>query len=425
LIAGAGPDTLQGFPPIVAGRHTWRKPDMASIRVSQSGRYFIDEHGEPFFWLGDTQWELFRCFSTEDARTIIERRRAQGFTILQIMVTGLGEGDRPNADGHVPWHGGNPAVPNEAFFAGVDRVVEAISAAGLIGVLGVYHKVQKEHLTCENTRAYARWVAARYAGEPSIVWSMYPEAKEEYIPVIRELAAGLREGDGGAHMITLHPDPSPASSSFIHREEWLDFNSMQPCLDYERIHEMVSHDYALEPTKPVVMAEGGYEGINLGRLQTPLEIRKQAYWSYLAGGFHSYAHDDSNSAPAEWRRWIDSPGARHLGVCRAVLTGLREWWDLVPDQSLIAEGEGEGIDLNVAARSAAGHWALLYLVSSATVGVRMDGLVAGRAARATWVDPTTGARSEAGTAQTAGTIGFTTPEGWADALLLLEPDEER
>jgi hypothetical protein len=398
---------------------------VTSIRVSPNGRYFVDERGEPFFWLGDTQWELFRCFSPEDARAIIDRRRAQGFTVLQIMVTGLGEGDRPDPDGQVPWHGGDPAAPNEAFFAGVDRIVEAIAAAGLIAVLGVYHKIQKEHLTCANARAYARWVAARYAAVPNIVWSMYPEAKQEYVPVIRELAAGLREGDGGVHMITLHPDPSPASSSFIHGEEWLDFNSMQPCLDYERIHEMVSHDYALEPVKPVVMAEGGYEGVNLGRLQTPLEIRKQAWWSYLAGGYHSYAHDDSNSAPAKWRSWIDSPGARHLGICRAVLTGLREWWDLVPDQSLFAAGEGEGIDLNVAARSAAGHWALIYLASDTTVGIRMDGLVAGGAAQATWIDPTTGARTAAGTTQTTGTERFTTPDGWADALLLFEPRDAR
>mgnify|MGYP006058577557 CR=1 FL=1 len=35
-----------------------------------------------------------------------------------------------------------------------------------------------------------------------------------------ELARGLREGDRGAHLICLHPDPSPASSSIFHRERW-------------------------------------------------------------------------------------------------------------------------------------------------------------------------------------------------------------
>jgi hypothetical protein len=224
-------------------------------------------------------------------------------------------------------------------------------------------------------------------------------------------------------MITVHPDPSPTSSSFIHGEEWLDFNSMQPCLDYETIWDMTAYDRACEPAKPMVMAEGGYEGINLGRLQTPLEIRKQAYWSYLAGGSHTYGHDDSNHATAEWRAWIEAPGALQLGICRQVLEGLPEWWDLVPDQSLIVEGEGKGIDLNVAARSGGGRWALLYLASSTTVTLAMDRLVARNVARATWIDPTTGERTAAGALPAEGTETFTTPGGWADALLLFQPND--
>lgn len=393
---------------------------MTSIRVSPNGRYFVNERREPFFWLGDTQWELFRCFTPQDAGAVIARRKAQGFSVLQIMVTGLGKGDRPNMEGQAPWLGGDPAHPNEAYFGNVDRVVDAISRTGMVAVLGVFHQEQRELLTCDNAREYARWLSGRYADVPCIVWTMYPRAEQEFVPVMRELAAGLREGDGGAHMVTVHPDPSPTSSSFIHGESWLDFNMMQPCLDYESIHAMVSKDLACEPPKPTVMAEGGYEGVNLGRLQTPLEIRKQAYWSYLAGGHHSYGHDDSNAAPGEWRSWIDSPGALHLGICRTVLTGLREWWDLVPDQSLFAAGEGTGIELNVAARSAGGHWALFYQASSTTVRIEMGGLCDGSVAHAFWIDPTTGTRTPIGEVPCRGARDFTTPAGWADALLLFE-----
>jgi hypothetical protein len=341
------------------------------------------------------------------------------------MLTGLGEGDRPNLGGQAPWVDGDPTCSNEGFFADVDGTIEAIGEAGMVAVIGVYHQRQRAALTYENAREYARWVAERYADVPCIVWSMYPEAREKFVPVVRELAAGLREGDGGAHMITVHPDPSPTSSSFIHAEEWLDFNSMQPCLDYEMIWEMTAHDRACEPAKPVVMAEGGYEGVNLGRLQTPLEVRKQAYWSYLAGGSHTYGHDDSNHATAEWRSWIEAPGALQLGICRALLTGLREWWGLVPDQSLILAGEGEGIDLTVAARSGAGHWALVYLACSTTVTIAADRLVTGDAVRATWIDPTTGERTAIGSLPATGEERFTVPDGWPDALLLFEPSAIR
>jgi Protein of unknown function (DUF4038) len=29
------------------------------LRVSPNGRYFVDQHGNPFFYLGDTAWLLF------------------------------------------------------------------------------------------------------------------------------------------------------------------------------------------------------------------------------------------------------------------------------------------------------------------------------------------------------------------------------
>lgn|GEM_PF-4165462 len=33
------------------------------VKVSENGRYFIDQKGRPVFWLGTTQWQLFREFS--------------------------------------------------------------------------------------------------------------------------------------------------------------------------------------------------------------------------------------------------------------------------------------------------------------------------------------------------------------------------
>jgi hypothetical protein len=31
----------------------------AQLRVSDNKRYLVKEDGTPFFWLGDTAWELF------------------------------------------------------------------------------------------------------------------------------------------------------------------------------------------------------------------------------------------------------------------------------------------------------------------------------------------------------------------------------
>jgi hypothetical protein len=228
----------------------------------------------------------------------------------------------------------------------------------------------------------------------------------------------LREGDGGSHLITVHPDPSPTSSSFIHAEPWLDFNMIQPCVSYELIPGMVRYDYSLDPPKPTVMAEGGYEGEEFGRVQGPLEIRKQAYWSHLAGGHHTYGHNDSWSHPEEWRSWVDSPGAGQMGVYRRVLTSLERWWEWVPDDTLITEGAGEGLYQNLAARSANGDWLLAYLCGSAPVTLRTDGL-AGETGSAVWIDPATGGETPIGEVPASGAHPFTLHREWEDGLLLI------
>jgi hypothetical protein len=159
------------------------------------------------------------------------------------------------------------------------------------------------------------------------------------------------------------------------------------------------------------MAEGGYEEApHTGPPWTPLNCRKQGWWSYLSGGHHSYGHHGNWTSAATWREWIDSPGARQMTVCRDVLTSLPGWWELVPDQGLIVSGEGAGDEQNVAARSASGDWAIVYFAGAGAVGIDQGGRTA------SWIDPRTGERSEA--KSIAGT--FSPPDGWEDALLLLE-----
>jgi hypothetical protein len=273
--------------------------DVKPIRVSANGRFFVEGEGRPFFWLGDTQWELLRAFTLAEAEAILRSRAEIGFTTIQVMLTGVGEGTRPNRAGHAPWRDGDPAAPNEAYFRHVDAVLDLAGQYGLVLVLGVYHQVQVDRFWCKApapdvARTYARWVARRYRDVPHLMWSMYPRAEAAYVPVCRALAEGLQEGDGGAHLITVHPDPSPASSNFLHGEPWLAFHSIQTWKEVERIYPMVRADCALEPAKPVVMAEGAYEGgSEYGFEVTPLWVRRQAIHSYMAGGHHAYGHNDS------------------------------------------------------------------------------------------------------------------------------------
>jgi hypothetical protein len=285
----------------------------------------------------------------------------------------------------------------------------------------LYHQTCRKHITLDNARAWAKWLGQRYEETPNIVWSMTPEAKPEFVPILRELAAGLREGDGGAHLITVEPDPSPYSSSFIHSEKWLDFISLQTWKGVELIYPMVTHDYNLEPVKPVLMAEGAYEqGSEYGFEVSPLWIRRQAYYSYLAGGHHAYGHNDSWRILPTWKQALDAPGAVQLGILKKVFLERSEWWDLVPDQSIFATGgRTEGQILNLAARHKDGVWAMVYLGGQASFSIHMNELAAAQV-EARWIDPRAGDSTAAGSFSNKGTESFTTPQGWEDALLILE-----
>ncbi|MBN1933934.1 MAG: hypothetical protein JW934_04695 [Anaerolineae bacterium] len=43
-----------------------------------------------------------------------------------------------------------------------------------------------------------------------------------------------------------------------------------------------------------------------------------------------------------WTQWIDAPGSGHLRTFKEIITSCAAWWDLIPDQSLLASGVGSG-----------------------------------------------------------------------------------
>ena len=252
---------------------------------------------------------------------------------------------------------------------------------------------------------------------------MTPEAKAEFAPVVRELAAGLHEGDGGYHLVTFKPDPAPHPPGFLHDEPWLDFSVMQTWKWVEQIYPMVTKEYSLKPMKPVVMGEGAYEqGSEYGFEVTPLWIRRQAYYSYLAGAHHAYGHNDSWRVLPTWKQALDAPGATQLGILRKTFLDRKEWWYLVPDQTVLANGGNtNGQVLNLAARHKDGRWIMVYLASKASFSIHMDKLAAGSAVKARWIDPRTGEPKAIASFSNSGVESFSTPEGWEDALLVLEP----
>ena len=408
----------------------------SSPQVSANGRYFV-RNGQPFFWLGDTNWSITTFYTPAEAEEYLDHRARQGFTVINVMMvfTGGPGGVSPakqNTGGEVPFLNGNPATPNPAFFNSVDRVLTAAEDKNLVlaimpcgGSSGAF--VSKQRIFTEaNVREYGRWLGQRYKDAPNLIWVNGFDLKpSEHVEIAQALAAGLQEGDGGAHMITFHPGGGN-SSSYFQTESWLSYNTIQTWSDYWRVQPLVLADYCRLPIKPVVLAEGAYEAgpEYPTRPITPLIVRKQAWWAYLGGGFHTYGHNDMWRKNPTWRESLDSPGARQMGILKQVLSP-RSWWTLVPDPSVIALGTGCDKDLNAAARSTRGDLAIIYLSTRNRVTIDLGKITASQAVRATWVNPETGESTGAGVFPNQGLRPFTPDLKSEDAILLLEAVSEK
>ncbi len=92
--------------------------------VSANHHYLLKD-GKPFYWLGDTGWELFQRLTKEQADEYLKRRAEQGFTVIQTVVLAELDGlDTPNAYGDKPLIDDDPTKPNEDYFKQVDDVVD-------------------------------------------------------------------------------------------------------------------------------------------------------------------------------------------------------------------------------------------------------------------------------------------------------------
>ena len=86
---------------------------LGKLRVAANHRYLEYDDGTPFFYLGDTAWELFHRLDREEAQYYLSNRAAKGFTVIQaVALAELGGTDVPNAYGELPLINRDPTTPN-------------------------------------------------------------------------------------------------------------------------------------------------------------------------------------------------------------------------------------------------------------------------------------------------------------------------
>ncbi|GAB4459040.1 MAG: glycoside hydrolase family 140 protein [Armatimonadaceae bacterium] len=418
---------------------------VADLQVSENKRFLEYTDGTPFFYLGDTAWELFHRLNREEADLYLEDRAAKGYTVIQAVVLAELDGlNDPNPYGHTPLLNNDPTTPNEDYFAHVDYIVNKAESLGMfIGMLPTWGDKWNQKwgkgpvvFTPENAYQFGEWLAKRYADKP-ILWILGGDRTVEtmkHVQIIRAMAAGLHAGDDGRHIKSFHPQGQQTSSLYFHCDEWLDFNMYQTGHSRDRDNwRSIGEEYRRTPIKPCLDAEPGYENIlnhfryGHARLKDH-HCRKFLYWSLFAGACgHTYGCNDiwqmwspgkdpQIGANLPWNEAIHLPGSGQMQHAKNLLLA-RPYFTRIPDQSVVVSDTLTGGDHIQATRDSEGAFVLVYTASGHPFTVNMTKL-SGKA-RAAWFDPRTGESEPFGEFDPTGEQEFRPPsQGEADDWIL-------
>jgi hypothetical protein len=398
------------------------------LAVSENQRFLITENGEPFFWLGDTGWLLFSKLDRQEAEKYLDDRAEKGFNVIQVMV--LHKLELSNVYGDSALVRGDVSVPKITegnsfenngeydYWDHVDYIVDLAEERGiymaLVPVWG--SNVRGGKVSISQAEKYATWLAQRYDDKSNIIWLNGGDTKgNDNTEIWNQIGQQIRE-NAPNHLITFHPFGRTKSSSWFHEADWLDFNMFQSGhrrydqddteLAYGQDNwKYVRDDYSLIPIKPTIDGEPSYEGIPQG-LHDPSEpfwnandMRRYAYWSVFAGAFgftygHSAVmqmHKPNNPSPSYgvreyWTEAINAAGATQMKYLKSLMLS-KPFFDRIPDQTLIASGQGERYDYQLATRG--NDYAFIYTYNGREIQVTM-GKIEGSKITAFWYNPRNG-----------------------------------
>ena len=351
------------------------------LSISSDGHTFEYADGTPFFWLGDTAWELFHGLNKEETDYYLETRKSQGYNVIQAVIlselNGLTESNR---FGELPLTDKDPNKPNEAFFENIDYVIKKAASLDMyIALLPTWGRYWSEDpiFTSKNAYTYGKYLGERYKNQWNIIWVLggdrIPKTNEQY-KIINQMALGLEDGDKKKHLKTFHPSGNNTSLSFFQNKSWIDFHMAQSGHAHrdEPNYLYTLNNNIAKPTKPFIDGEPRYEDLPVKFWEIKLEngyqenaypiadsltphgyfnaydVRRAAYWSVFSGAAGAtYGNgsvwcfwQEGRYAPIavkhSWQRSMESPGGKQMIFLKKLIEayGIN---NLTPNRSFIAD----------------------------------------------------------------------------------------
>ncbi|MFN8205938.1 MAG: glycoside hydrolase family 140 protein [Bacteroidales bacterium] len=432
-----------------------------ALKVSKNNPHeIVHADGTRFLWFGDTGWEMIHRLNREEIDFYLEKRRQQGFNLIQTVILSeffllkptnyygdsLFTGYDPQKPAITP--GSDPGNAKEYDFW--DHVEYAVSRAeekglylALVPSWGEWI-VPREHKPLFNKSQeaydYGWMIANRLKAYPNIIWVLggdrHPDERKGAVDLWRAMAEGIADAvngeknkDGKADYSTtfMTHHSFNSSSNWFHEDAWIDchmWGSYHDDVNNPRAWQLALKDWHLENPKPTINGEPCYEGHNINYALpdngffTSTDVRIAAYWSMFSGaaGFTYGAHSvwqfaDSlrkqytNIPICSWQEALNFPGASQLILLKKLLESYPQE-PLVPDPSFLLFEQD--VEHPYTPCLIASSYAFVYVPTGSPV-VLKSGLIKGKKIRASWFDPRNGSRTLIGDFPNSGTFEFNVP----------------
>ncbi len=402
------------------------------LHVGPSGHY-LQTGDVPFFWLGDTAWDLLQRLTLPQAKIYLKNRADKGFNVIQAVLTNARrEGDDKGSLQLVEEADILRSISpeNEPYWQHVEAVLDIAEELGLyMGFLPIWGKVARRGFINEKTVVpYAEFLARRFGNRKNIIWILGGDIRGSEFPEMWKTMGQILKRDTPGKLIAYHPFGRTCSSYWFLESKWLDINMFQsghrrydqPDLrswddkvgsepwygedNWRYVEAELKKIKDGAPARPVLDGEPSYEQIPQG-LHDPSEpywqeyhVRRYAWWSVLAGScghtygdnsvfqFYGTGHIQEFGAVDSWDKAIHHTGSGQMQFLKNLMLEIG-FQNCHPMQETVISGSGE----KEARVSAFGRDDVLvlysYLGTPLTVKTEngeMDGW---------WMDPATGSRS--------------------------------
>ena len=453
MLAARAPAAIPG-PPSTGGAAAGPPSYAASGHfiqgVDASGRFFVDEAGQPILVKGDSPWSAIVDLSVDEWREWCADREARGFNAAIVSALGNTVNGGPSDsgatfDGILPFSD-RQFSPDEAYWSRVDSFVAIAAEHGI--TLFLYpvdgwvvsdsmHGVVAR-MDGDEAHRYGEWIARRYANAPNIMWmgggDFEPRVGSAGEVIHQGVFDGIRRFDSRPYSMQTIYQRSSSRMWPVWRDR-VDWDFL-----YTRLptYELVWESWERVPPRPALFGEGVYAGM----YDNPeAASRMQLGWALTSGSPGDFYGTPDWSFEDGWAERLGQETTRQVSAMRAAVEAT-EWYKLAPDREFITSGAGTPYrfpnlndpaspsefddpdapnassspptlaedDYATAAVAADGSLAIAYLPTAREITVDLGSL--GSDPMGTWIDARSGA-------ETPAELNALTPPSAGDWLLIV------